>query len=58
VLMRGRRLPGWSEGVGTTTAEEQTSMEEAQSHDGLGRDARRRSGTRPAQLRRTRILMC
>ena len=29
MLMRGRRLPGWSEGVGTTMAEEQTSMEEA-----------------------------
>ena len=28
MLMRGRRLPGWSEGVGTTMAEEQTSMEE------------------------------
>jgi hypothetical protein len=57
--MGGRRLPRLERRrVGMSLTEEQTSVEEAQSHDGLGRDARRRSGTLAAHLRRTRILMC
>ena len=56
MLMRGRRLPGWSEGVGTTMAEEQTSMEEAKVTTAWA-EMLRRSGTRAAQLT-SRILMC